>query len=369
MAFTTTTGAGGTSLIGTSGVDTVSLNALSVTAPIYIGAQADADIVNFITNAASSVTAELGQGNDISTIGVAMGSSKLQGNLGDDTFNINGALTSATVNGNAGTDTITVAAGLTLTTSKLYAGQGNDTITLGATGANNGVTISGGLVNGNKGDDTITVFAGAAMSTSGSSAATIFGGEGADVINAGAGATSIFAVVMSGDKGADQLTGGAAADTIFGGDGADTIIGGAFGDSMIGGEGVDTFTPLSGATTVTTTGTNTDLTATDSFAVAQGQTYDVITDFTAGAGGDRLNLTTAGAITNNGIGTTVANGQYAISGSLNSAGTVFTVAASNTAGADTLIVTLAAAGPYTATTESVVLKNVNASQIVAGNIV
>jgi len=379
LAFTTTVGAGGTSLIGTSGVDTVALNAGAVIAPIFIGAQADNDIVT-LTAATNTATVDMGTGADIVNTNAAVGTSTVRGNDGNDTINITAGLRASWFNGNAGNDNITVAG--TMTASSIHGGQGNDTINA------NGLTFNGGRINGNIGDDTISVSLSANMTGIGTNAATINGGQGADVINAfGANA------IVSGDDGNHVLTTFAGNDTIYGGSGQDLISGGFNADTMVGGDGVDTFTVFSLSTSNTTNTTTTGVylngatfaasvntttissatTAVFTVGSSAGQNdgaFDVITDFTAGLGGDRIDLVNANQITAVGINelATVAGvGNFAISGTYNSTTGTFTAAATRTQGADTLIISLG--GGALTNGQAVVLTNVNATQLVASNIV
>lgn len=97
-------------------------------------------------------------------------------------------------------------------------------------------------------------------------ASTIAGGSGNDTILGGAGNDSLIA-----GAGNDTIDGGAGNDTLSGGIGDDLITGGAGADSMNGGGGEDIFKYLS----------NSDSTYTS---------MDVITDFTFGASGDKLDL-------------------------------------------------------------------------------
>jgi len=362
LAFTTTTGAGGTSLIGTSGVDTLSLSGNSF--PLFIGAQAANDVIVFGTATTySSVQAELGQGADnfTSTLGT-VSSSTISGNDGNDVIAL-GAVSgsSALINGNAGADSITVGGALT-SGARVLGGADNDTITVTA------AVSSGSIVNGNKGNDTITVSA----STSSS---TIFGGEGNDTLNAGA---SNVAVSLSGDAGNDTITGGqaliatpTAGDSLYGGSGNDTINASLTideaADTLTGGNGVDTFGAL-GNTNATSSAfvAGPDITVGATLLGA-----DVITDFTAGSGGDIIDLNGTGAFTYGGaVGGSTTNltaaSWYAFSGTWSSG--TFTVAASGQ-GTDTLIARVAAAATaFDVTSDAVVLRGIANTQIVTANL-
>ena len=376
MAFTTTVGAGGTSLIGTSGVDTTAFAPGTLATAVFIGAQGDADIVNLQSNQANSYTIQMGSGND--TINAAgLRNSTVKGDDGNDTIAITGTIQASTVSGLNGIDTITVAnvngalvngnndadtmtINGTLSNNGLFVGgQAGDTITVAA-----GATLTSGRVNGQDGADTITV--GALAAGMASTGATINGGQGSDFINAGGAGTN---VVLSGDLGNDTVTGGTGADTIYGGDGDDRITGGlTSADSMIGGSGSDTFvqganTSLTGAQTAAAA----NWAANDTVTFANG--LDIITDFTTGTGGDVINgiggaTPTAIFGTANGIGNALtATTAYYLSG--NYSGTTFTVTA-NGAGADTLIV-FGSAGTVAAGTGDILLQGVNSSTLAAAN--
>ena len=87
------------------------------------------------------------------------------------------------------------------------------------------------------------------------------------------------AITIIGGAGADVLSGGGAADVITGGAGADSIRGAGGGDTLTGGAGADTFRFVAGESGALTGGSSITR-------------FDVITDFTAGATGDRLDLGT-----------------------------------------------------------------------------
>jgi len=103
------------------------------------------------------------------------------------------------------------------------------------------------------------------------------GSAGGSFVNSGAGNDTLTASAagdtLNGEAGNDTLNGATAADTLSGGAGNDTLIGGAAGDTYTGGTGIDTI-QLTGA-------------AADA--------ANIITDFTAGAGGDVLDFATNNA--------------------------------------------------------------------------
>lgn len=116
----------------------------------------------------------------------------------------------------------------------------------------------------------------------GGNALTVAGVLTASAINGSAmtaaltvGSATVFsanAINITGGAGNDSLSGSTANDIISGGAGTDTIRGAAGNDILTGGAGVDTFAQ----TTAVNNGT------------------DSITDFTAGTGGDVINISIAG---------------------------------------------------------------------------
>ncbi|WP_157956915.1 VCBS domain-containing protein, partial [Salinicola aestuarinus] len=114
-------------------------------------------------------------------------------------------------------------------------------------------------LNGGKGDDVLIGGKGNDILT---------GGEGNDLLRGGAGDD-----VLLGDSGNDRLYGGAGNDILEGGTGNDRLEGGAGDDILTGGAGTDTFAWMRGDQ-----------------GKANAPAIDRVTDFTAGRGGDVLDL-------------------------------------------------------------------------------
>jgi len=188
--------------------------------------------------------------------------------------------------------------------------------------------------------------------------ATTFGdsittGDGADILTAntgndtligGAGADTITAVV---NNGVNTLTGGDGTDTITGGTGIDTISGGAGVDIINGSGGADIIATGGGADVLTFTSEDSvAATATSTVGAATiaagdtltfGNSLIIISDFTAGTGGDNINVAAATAAVT-GIGQTenaLNAGNTFLSGTFAAGTGIFTVAADGT-GQDTL---------------------------------
>jgi len=405
LAFTTTTGANGVvSLVGTSGVDTATLTAL--TSQVYVGAQGANDVIVAAfangTSLGSAFTVNGGAGNDTVTFtgqtltgstingdgGTSTGgadtmsfgtlvSSSVSGGDANDGINLTN-LQSAVVNGNAGVDTFTFTAASSANNSSIYGGQGNDTI-----GAAAGFAVNYTLteINGNKGDDIITI-----DGSTGFNSSTIFGGQGSDTINFTGAAT--VGGLMFGNIGNDIMTGGAGRDSIDGGEGIDSITGGLTGDSLTGGAGDDTFVQT-GATAATAVNAG--------FAVSGGAGtawvftatstgVDIVTDFsatTAGAAADKIDGTVAGGgglyfvnqaggvqgAANAALGANFGAGVNFVRGTWNGGAGTFT---QSLTGADMLVATNAsgaAAATGTNTNEFTVLLGAGAQTYVVGNFV
>jgi Ca2+-binding RTX toxin-like protein len=178
--------------------------------------------------------------------------------------------TNDTIVGGAGTDTLTITSNATVNSHDLQFVSEIEAISLNHT-PTSAVTValyednfpvsttSGVTVNGN--NATVGYFIDARGITSATKAISMTATDmdGADTVNGGAGNDSLATA-----DGADQLTGGAGADTLSGGAGADT---------MTGGTGVDVFVIAGSITDID----------------------NVISDFTVGGGGDRLDLATNSA--------------------------------------------------------------------------
>ncbi|MCP4876524.1 MAG: type I secretion C-terminal target domain-containing protein [Gammaproteobacteria bacterium] len=156
-------------------------------------------------------------------------------------------------------------------------GDGNDTLSGGAghdaiSGGAGDDTLSGndGLDNlsGGAGDDTLQGNAGDDYLDGGTGDDFLDGGQDDDVVQGGLGDDSIY-----GGSGSDQIDGGQGDDLLSGGSGDDILIGGEGDDILIGGSGIDIFALEEGDQ-----GTN------------GAASIDTIADFTAGVGGDVLDL-------------------------------------------------------------------------------
>jgi len=315
--------------------------------------------------AASAMTVTGGSGNDSITGGAAADS--MVGGAGNDT-----------ILGNAGNDTIIGGLGV----DSLVGGDGTDTISAAYTlSTDGGSTLATGVVI-NLGSTAITAATIAGFKTTG--AGTVVLGVNSDLstvasgtmVNLGTSAnvatTSARVDTLSGfeniigSTGTDYLVGSSSANTITGGTGADVVLLGA---------GADTYVFVQ-ADSIAQTGT-TDADA--AFAAGETVTFangvDVIrSGFTAGTGGDVLDLDVTAAIPTTGIGANNAalttNTVYVLSGAYVASTGVFTIAAAGT-GADTLMyVALAASAvslDVTTSTSAIVLVGVVDTALVAAN--
>jgi Ca2+-binding RTX toxin-like protein len=201
-------------------------------------------------------------------------------------------------------------------------------------------------------------------------AVTATGGSGGFTFTGGSGADSI-----TGGSGVDALIGGSGNDTINGGAGVDAITGGTGGDSLTGGSGVDTFTQgaTDGVAPSATSFAGATVAAADTLTFSSTAGVDVITDFTAGSGGDVLALPGVVATLATGIGVAVANTgfvttttAYYLSGVYTASTGTFTVLADGV-GNSTLVLNGVATTTLAANTTMAILVGVNSAGLVAAN--
>ncbi|HEV7659671.1 MAG TPA: Ig-like domain-containing protein [Allosphingosinicella sp.] len=236
---------------------------------------------------------------------------------------------------------------LTYSIEDEYGSQSSSTVTITIEGSDEGVAGTGteddDVLTGTSGDDTIdglggndiiSGLGGADQLNGGDGFDYLFGDAGNDVLNGGNNDDSLFGGdgndqlfgqadndYLSGESGNDQLSGGDGNDTLTGDDGDDMLDGGEGDDSLSGGAGTNvlnggggndfiTADSSDGAQTIDggdgddtivhyyrhnastiTTGAGSD---TIELAYAdQGSAAIIVTDFTAGAGGDMFRLSGA----------------------------------------------------------------------------
>jgi Ca2+-binding RTX toxin-like protein len=219
------------------------------------------------------------------TLNGGTGEDTMVGGLGNDTYVVNASGDVVTEGGGEGTDTVQAATShtlalnvenLTLTGTGGASGNGNtlDNILTGNSGNNN---LNGGTGNdtmiGGAGNDTYSVGVAGDIVTEGV-------GAGTDTVNTAINYTltdNVENLTQTGSANTsgtgntqnNKLSGNGGNNTLIGNDGADTITGGSGNDTLTGGTGIDTF----------------DYNALTDAA-------DSITDFTAGAGGDKIDIDT-----------------------------------------------------------------------------
>ncbi|HYJ31392.1 MAG TPA: Ig-like domain-containing protein [Allosphingosinicella sp.] len=241
----------------------------------------------FGAQSSSTVTITVQGRDEGSTNTGTEGDDTLTGTPGDDEINALGG--DDIVFGLAGEDLIDGGTG----NDSLIGDDGNDVI-LGGDGfdqlfgdADNDILDGGNdsdSLSGGDGDDELSGQAGNDFLSGDSGNDQLSGGDGQDSLDGGEGEDT-----LDGGAGNDSLAGGEGDDSVSGGDGDDFLFGGLGTDVLIGGGGNDTIrlNNRSFASTITTG------TGSDTIEVAhadQGTAAIIVTDFTAGAGGDKFRL-------------------------------------------------------------------------------
>ena len=313
--------------------------ALTVATTVKGGA--DNDILSVAT-ATKGATMYGGAGNDQLT-GDANGVNALYGEAGNDT--LTGGSKADTIDGGAGTDTyvgeLTEQAGASTTVGMV--------INLGEELSQSGVFTT-----------TANYLSSAAATVATNTAVYLYNGE-----------STTNAVVVDTLIDIENATGGTGTDYIVGSDAANTITGGAGADDMTGGKGVDTFIQPAASSVVLSAETLTEAALATTETITFGNGLDIITDFTAGEGGDILDVQVAGLPTA-GLGSnqaldTSAN-MYFLSVTIG-AGGALTIVANGTALSSTLVFQGDAGATLAAVDDAVLLVGVDSDNLVAANFI
>jgi Ca2+-binding RTX toxin-like protein len=252
------------------------------------------------------------------------GVDKLSGGLGDDTYivdliAVNGIAKlqdTVTELTNAGNDTLDLRAGDLglLTATKLTLAASLENLDISLTGVNK-INLTGNTLNniltGNDWDNTISGGTGADTMNGGNGNDTLIVDNAGDSVSGGAGTDTILssvnwdlthspdvenltltgttalhgtgnglANIITGTTGANLLDGGDGDDRLLGLAGSDTLLGGLGHDILDGGAGIDTLTG----------GGDSDTFVFHAAQATSAANADIITDFTAGPGGDALDI-------------------------------------------------------------------------------
>lgn len=195
------TSSGAISITGSAGNDTLSLTSLTGLIISTGGATQTIPLAGI-----TSISADMGAGNDSVNVGPGVPSVNIRGNLGNDTIIATNSA-NVTIRGGIGDDSVNA---------------------VGSTG--NNLLVGGG------GHDSLTA---------GSGNTTLRGGAKSDSLIGGAGNDFLF-----GGQGYDHLVAGSGNSVLRGGIGNDFLIGGSGADLLIGNSGSNTIQPESPLTTI-----------------------------------------------------------------------------------------------------------------------
>lgn len=223
------TASGNNTINGGAGNDTITVNGNGLN---VVNGNADADNITLAGTGASSIRG--GQGGDTITVAnTATGAHIIWGDAGDDTVasTFAGAAVLSTVFGGAGNDTLRFNYGGAAAHRQIIGdfGTGTDIVQVTLSG---GATAAGLTVTGLGSSPTIANAANEAISFSGYTGnfnSTNFVLSDSTILATNSGTT------------AATLTGGAGADQLIAGNGGDVLTGSTGADKMIGGSGIDIF--------------------------------------------------------------------------------------------------------------------------------
>lgn len=262
--------AGGTSLFGSEGNDTL---AIGTSDPgswvIFLNGPPPGDVLD-------------GRGGDDDLAGGDLADTLL-GGAGDDV--VKGGDGADWLNGGGRHDGDTyVAAGLADGDDTIDGGAGNDHIW-----GNSAGTAQGGL----DGNDQISAGSGSDYANGNAGADTIYGGDGSDRLYGGGGDDLLYGDAgndhLNGNKGDDRIDGGGDNDDLFGGQGNDQLSGGTGDDILHGDAGYDRLTGGAGIDVFAFRGPD----AAFSVSAAAAGSIEIVSDFQNGI--DKLALPFAAA--------------------------------------------------------------------------
>jgi Ca2+-binding RTX toxin-like protein len=275
----------------------------SIDAPIVAASGAgDMTLGNVASSTTALVQIETGSGDDSVTLNAVADKFLVDMGAGDDSVIANSAAGSV-INLGLGDDTLTATAGAAGFFGSAVGGGGTDTVVLSNNGnySTNGVwteiekiQLGGNVTLSEAQLDNDTTFQ--ITGSNGVITATGVVSTNLSDVSFQSGNTSTFNITghatlnssLTGSDAADTLTGVAGADTLTGGLGDDILDGAAGNDVITGGAGADTITGGNGVDTLT------GGTGVDKFVLATASANrDTITDFTAGGGGDQLQISAA----------------------------------------------------------------------------